>query len=489
MNARPADPAPNAVLFYAPATFDPALFPELAGLHEESLWLLHKIISLDLTYRHSRNWVNISRQTIRAFIHPSKANLVRDTLLKHRVIECNGHYLQGVHSMGYRIGKEYRGQIKRVRVTKKTLVAKMLRHRIRYGDSPIPESRLAAVHQHLLASLRRVRIDVAKAYQEAERLPERKPKPRRLGARRRARMVKGVLQQASYRKALCRIAVDQIAEGQLDFTVDEQGRVHTPVTRLFAAARSCLSIEGSPLVSIDLRNSQLIFFALLLLEHRYGMQAGDHAEEDVSVGNGVPPAPPSPLSFFPLVVQAVRCPALTETPLAGENHAERASSLLAADEQEFVSRVMDGTIYDHLLEQYNGRVEQDQRIASRGEFKQQFFKAVLYGDNGRAYASQSPMALLFQSLYPSVWRFIVSQKAEDWRRLAIRMQQREARFMIGRVCGRLMEHHRAIPLLTVHDSIMTTPEHLPTVHRILVEEFERLGVRPAFKIEGMLEQN
>jgi hypothetical protein len=63
------------------------------------------------------------------------------------------------------------------------------------------------------------------------------------------------------------------------------------------------------------------------------------------------------------------------------------------------------------------------------------------------------------------------------------MQEREASLMIGAVCGRLARHHPDVPLLTVHDSILTTPSHVDLVHRVITEEFGRLGVPVKLRAE------
>lgn len=157
---------------------------------------------------------------------------------------------------------------------------------------------------------------------------------------------------------------------------------------------------------------------------------------------------------------------------------------------------MDGTVYEHLMAEHNAAVtaagEQHKAITSRKKFKPLFFQQVIYGDNRVAYARDTDIALLFKAMYPSVWRFITEWKLwrggtedqdESFKRLAIRMQQRESRFVIGRVCTRLTEHHPEIPLLTIHDSILTTPDHVETVFRVMTEEFARLGVRPKLRVE------
>lgn len=461
--ARPLLHPQPAVWFYVPETFNPALFPQLAGQHEESYWLVHKIISLHITYRHdAKGWVNISRQTIREFIHPRHASRIRTTLLQAGIIESNGIYKIGRHSMGYRIGPAYRGHVKRIQVTKPSLVAKMLRHRIRFANSIIPESKLSCVHKHLLHWLRLTKIDTQRAYRLADELPEKPKKKRKIGSKGRRKMVKG------YRRNLIKVTVDQIADGSIDFTVDRQGRVHTPITRLFTEARSCLTIGGQNLVSIDIANSQLLFFCLLMLDRLYLKIAEDEDAQQ-----------------FPFVLSSPS--GSTFSVLSSPS----GSTLLPPDVADFVARVMDGSIYDYLMGEYNGAVEEEDKIKTRKQFKGDFFQQVLYGDNDRNYASLTGLAIIFQTVYPSVWAFIIDQKQWDgdgdqddaFKKLSKRMQWKESRFMIGQVCTRLAEHHALVPVLTVHDSILTTEDHVDLVKRIISEEFTRLGVSASVRVE------
>jgi hypothetical protein len=123
----------------------------------------------------------------------------------------------------------------------------------------------------------------------------------------------------------------------------------------------------------------------------------------------------------------------------------------------------------------------------RKQFKQALFRDVFYGDNRAHYSRHSGVASTFRKEFPSVWKFIQEQKIGDgdrsFARLAQNMQQRESQYMIGTVCVRLARFHPEIPLLTIHDSILTTNTNAPTVERIMQEEFARLGVRPQIRIE------
>jgi hypothetical protein len=105
------------------------------------------------------------------------------------------------------------------------------------------------------------------------------------------------------------------------------------------------------------------------------------------------------------------------------------------------------------------------------------FSDVFYGRT----RAVTPLTDLFRTEFPTVFDFICEQKSSGYQELARNMQRAEANLMIDTVCLRLMKHHPEIPVVTIHDSILTTAEHLPTVKRIITEEFARMGLKPTLK--------
>src|SRR5690606_2251567 len=84
--------------------------------------------------------------------------------------------------------------------------------------------------------------------------------------RKRKRIIKVAIPSS---KVINRMTVDCFAKGELEFATCSYGRVHTNITRLLTECRTALSIDGAKLASVDIKNSQLVFFLLLLLESRY----------------------------------------------------------------------------------------------------------------------------------------------------------------------------------------------------------------------------
>ena len=55
--------------------------------------------------------------------------------------------------------------------------------------------------------------------------------------------------------------------------------------------------------------------------------------------------------------------------------------------------------------------------------------------------------------------------------------------MINRVCRRLMQEHQEVPVVTIHDSILTTRKNVTLVRKIIEEEFLRVGLQPTLHEE------
>ncbi|GAG19048.1 unnamed protein product, partial [marine sediment metagenome] len=89
----------------------------------------------------------------------------------------------------------------------------------------------------------------------------------------------------------------------------------------------------------------------------------------------------------------------------------------------------------------------------------------------------------FAQRFPSINTMLRALKADNYRRAAWTMQHEESSLFIGRVCRRLMRERPDIPVFTIHDSILTTRPFVPFVEGVLRNEFEQIGVRPAFEQE------
>ena len=91
--------------------------------------------------------------------------------------------------------------------------------------------------------------------------------------------------------------------------------------------------------------------------------------------------------------------------------------------------------------------------------------------------------MLFRSLFPTVDKVIRRIKYKDYRHLPRLLQKVESDLIIHRVCLRMMLEHPEIPVLTIHDSIMVPSGDASLVQKIMMQEFNSLGLNPSLRLE------
>jgi hypothetical protein len=93
---------------------------------------------------------------------------------------------------------------------------------------------------------------------------------------------------------------------------------------------------------------------------------------------------------------------------------------------------------------------------------------------------------VFKQLYPTVYKLfnLIKMNGEQHHLLACILQNLEAETLLKDVCGGLSEKHPEIVLYTIHDSIITTENHIEEVKLSLRENlFKVVGEYPNFKDE------
>lgn len=228
-----------------------------------------------------------------------------------------------------------------------------------------------------------------------------------------------------------RMAVDLISDGRFRISRDDYGRVHTNVTNLKSELRSFLRIDGHTLSGFDISNSQPLFLAMLLSN--------------------------------PSKVEVERI--FSSLP----SHDVYALSLMnCTDLDAYRELAASGRLYEFIQSELGGR-------HSRENIKTECMK-FFYGWKD----TRSIVGPVFREHFPSVLNAINLIKASNYRTLSHLLQRLEARFVIDSVCGRL-KTETGIPLITIHDSILTTDENEEILKDVMFAEFAKFGVQPKLK--------
>jgi hypothetical protein len=225
--------------------------------------------------------------------------------------------------------------------------------------------------------------------------------------------------------------IRKFARRDLYHFVDNKGyRFHTNFTNMSSHLRRYICVNGEQLYGIDIRNSQPLIFAVVLIN---------------------------------------------------EYKRRRKQYRKVADVKHYVELCAEGKFYEYLMDCAKIPAEDAE---ARDKFKKTFFKHVFFNQNPRGEEPYYIQAKIFEEQFPNVWAFLLEQKQLNYKSLAISMQRSEAELILDIVCGELTSKYPKIPLLTLHDSIFTTSQYVHNVQAVIVREFKRkCGIEPTLVIE------
>lgn len=254
-------------------------------------------------------------------------------------------------------------------------------------------------------------------------------------------------------------------------------RFHSCFTRLNKRLRRLVTCNGLPVKFIDIKNSQpLLLGGLLLMKEAHGsiVDFTSHIrdmqiEEEVPNGRqaGWESVARGGTSRAPITVSKNQCFSLQS--IEGADFKLRKN--LSASETQWLLDAENGVIYEKLMEKYP-------KLVSRDQMKVLLYKDVLY----KTKRYENEMTETMKLVYPEVYEFIetIRSSSSDPTLLNRLMQRFESKLILERICGRLMTDFPTMPLLTIHDAIGSTEEHMPTIQRVMEEEYAIVGLRPSF---------
>ena len=391
---------------------------------EHARLLLHFICTKQWTGQVDKiGFARLHSDILRHYIHGSMlAPLIR-WLVDAGVIETAPHS-RGHFSKGYRITPGFDGPARRILLTNTALCRKLRAYRdgcASSGNPPPPE--VLDRRADILAAMRRSLAGLGFVCPVDEAI---------------ARAIRQGVQPAHAEYA-CRAIMDGVHDGG---GFDSFGyRAHSIVTRTSSKIRGLLTLNGEPLVELDVANCQPLLLAAALqdpqiwttyIDLRAISRGGQHNGRE-----GPPPAPPSTL-------------------------------LDTVDTQElrrFTGFCERAELYDYL--------ESSGGFPDKETTKKRFFSR-LYGRPG---GRPSIMARILAAEWPTCWAAIDAVKrAYHYKATSQVLQRLESAVMIDGVCGRLVREVPDVCFLTVHDSLLVHAEHVGTVRRTMAAEFDKVGV-------------
>ena len=378
---------------------------------------------LDLVHRKWARWeekweakerdgfVRLKNAYIRKIIPSEPWKTVSGSLMDRGIIGVTPGWQEGKRSKGYRLLPPYR-RAERIEIDNPKL-----ERRIRKAYT----NRLLPVHWWVMKHLDRLEFDTARAETIVGTLyPDANSK----------------MTLGEYRELVFEI-VKRFSDGYLK--VCRYGRVHTPVTSLPKELRCCLSIDGQPLVNLDIANSQPMIAGIVAGQFTTSPSAAKRLRQRTFAEGSHPYRGRKP------------------QPITGP---------LPQDLVEYISVCESGELYE-----------------SFGGDREKIKRALLMAFYDKQRPSMSAEAKELLRLYPTVMKMLRSLKRGKYQHAARVMQNLEATIMIQGVCTRLRHQNPEVPAVTIHDSIMTTRENVGAVKTAIATEFRKLGITPTIREE------
>lgn len=424
------------IKFYIPKSLDASIFPE--KIRDYCCYFIHKLC---MSYKDwdidENDFTRLTIKTMRKIIPQASLDEVIQCLKDNKIIDIHNKYRAGHFGRGYKIADEYKIRWTQYIPTKKVLIDNLYQYNIGQKLTFLP------VHIWLGQWLEQVELDINVDEQTTNILEIYK---------KRCEKEKIQISEQEYIEQI-KNSLQLIVDKHFEYNTCPYGRLHTNLTRLLEEYRRILKINNKTLCSIDISNSQPLFLYLVLR-------------------NRIEESKDKKLVASANTIRLYDGAFLTENPILAE--IERYGQL-----------VIKGNFYEYLQEKGKLNIDKYDRNKVKKMIYVYFFgDNKMKGDNNKEIRYVSKVGKVFEELFPNISKMIEKIKEDKFQRLAHILQKEESKFVIEIVCKRIMDEYVNIPILTIHDSLMSTQENILIVKNIFEEEFKkRYNIVPHLKQE------
>jgi hypothetical protein len=432
--------------------------PSALGLNEEKLFyiisfvFIHQLRNHDSSDDESDEYVTVCMKQLRK-THWDKAKDCIDYLLRHKILLLERKHFAGETCRRFSLNPIYMKDPSFYTITGHTF------------SKAVNKFRKAKKHkdqyEHLATWLNKIEYDVEGATVFNNLLFEARKKHApflTISKRNRRKPNDPYSQYVNGQMSIMRFSTKDKS-----YMIDNKGmRMHTSMTNSPKLLRNYITINGEHLVSIDIKNSQP--YMLLGILNPNNFKALRRTEPNLPSNHPWIPTADLTLPNLPSII--VR--------FSSEIHS-------SIEFQEYRKLVIEGIIYDEFIDLIQiDQAELDAGFTARDVVKFRFMLC-FYSPN-KTYSGG--MKTAFKSRFPKMYRLINRLKMTHHNTLALLLQRVESILVLDKVCGRIIQEKPNVPLFTIHDSILTTPDNVDYVQSVMKEVFEQyIGVAPKMSVE------
>lgn len=420
------DSKPKPVFLYNPRNFNPIEYlpPTLHKQANKARQFVHLLCEKQAIQNKDENkFIRLKARRLQTFLGSKYWKKIIDALVQSGAVERNSKYSVGKMCKGYRLGKEFRRKFISSTPVGGLLAKKIIKNRPRINIETV-------LHAYLYNNLRKLQV---------------------VGNQ------KDIVNENERNCTKRQINIEKLKNGELYFSECRYGRIHHNITSLYGKYRDCLQMGGKSLINLDIANSQPLFLSNILIEYFKKQIISNHTS--------------------PPYTYMIHTFSVSEPELFQKLHIEKGYNFIS--DETIPDVPLDVSCYIRLCENgefYNFCQELWKDTGTKTHFKKSIL-TTLY----KSMKKENKYDKLFKETFPNVWKVIKHYKRNSYKNLSRLMQKMESNIMIKKVCGKLMKDHPDIPCITIHDSIMTTPENVLTVRTLIKEEFAKIGLKPTIK--------
>jgi hypothetical protein len=403
----------------------------------------HRLMRFDRTTRKERDpGVELKAAYLRRIVTCKRRyREVLNALERSGAIRCDHHYVKGRKAMTYRLGDLFGREYRAYTFANPRLVRNIMAWRTE------EEHVLTPLHQWLRGKLDLLDI-------------------------RHSDAIAHIAQDEDANQFVCLIDAIRF-HSPVWYHQDDYGRVHTNLTNLKSDLRQFLRVDGSPLVNLDIANSQPMFLGLLL-------NASSSLKNPLGSEDGVV----NPEKRKLLELLDPYCTLTRSRPTPTPPPPPLRSHLINIDQvvmEQYLECVFQGKLYETL----GACVGLTRKQAKGGVLHALYCDTRKWRRRRKDLEKTYPETALtfeaFDKLFPGLMEAVDAWKSEDYTRLSKAMQRLEAYVMYQIICDRIRRESSDTWLATIHDSILCHPRDAEYVRSVMVEEFAGIGARPTIK--------
>lgn len=237
-------------------------------------------------------------------------------------------------------------------------------------------------------------------------------------------------------------------------------RLHTNLTNMNKELRKHLKYEGQSLQNIDINNSQIFFLLVLLYKIK------NRNLKDIETEGSI--------------ILELSSVSLCSRELQGFHDLVVSGAFYTVLGKRLMKEKGFGDSYTKMVYDYQNKKANYIKIDNpKGLMKPIAFE-ILFSKNNH-YTTEKKW---FKEQFPTIYRVIEIIKSKNHNTLALMLQNLEAEAILDITAKRIKEFNKDIPIYTIHDPILTTPDYTEDVKQIMIESIHDFtGLKPSISIE------